>query len=91
LPSDRVQPVEGIVPTLYGADFYAWANEQAALLRAGDLAKADIAPIAEEIEGMGKAEKRELVSRLGGAAVAPASMVGAAAAARQWLAPEHRQ
>lgn len=50
--------------TLYDRDFYAWANEQAGLLRAGRLADADIAHIAEEIESMGKSEKRELVSRL---------------------------
>jgi predicted nucleic acid-binding Zn-ribbon protein len=51
-------------PTLYDRDFYAWANEQAALLRAGKLDAADIAHIAEEIESMGKTEKRELISRL---------------------------
>jgi hypothetical protein len=50
--------------SLYERDFYAWANEQAALLRAGRLSVADIAHIAEEIESMGKTEKRELVSRL---------------------------
>ncbi len=50
--------------SLYDRDFYAWANEQAALLRAGKLAEADIGNIAEEIESMGKGEKRELVSRL---------------------------
>jgi hypothetical protein len=49
---------------LYNEDFYAWANEQAGLLRAGKLAEADIMHIAEEIESMGKGEKRELVSRL---------------------------
>jgi len=49
---------------LYHRDFYAWANEQAALLRAGKLAQADIEHIAEEIESMGKTEKRELISRL---------------------------
>jgi uncharacterized protein DUF29 len=48
----------------YETDFYAWANEQAALLRAGKLSEADIAHIAEEIESMGKTEKRELVNRL---------------------------
>jgi hypothetical protein len=53
-----------MTPTLYDTDFYAWANEQAALLRAGKLDAADIENIAEEIESMGKAEKRELVSRL---------------------------
>ena len=48
----------------YERDFYAWANEQAALLHTGRLGEADIAHIAEEIESMGKTEKRELVSRL---------------------------
>jgi len=51
-------------PSLYDRDFYAWANEQAALLRAGRLSSADIAHIAEEIESMGKSEQRELESRL---------------------------
>ena len=50
--------------TLYDTDFYAWANEQAALLRAGRLSEADIENVAEEIESMGKSEKRELISRL---------------------------
>lgn len=48
----------------YDADFYGWANEQAALLRAGRLGDADVANIAEEIESMGRSEKRELVNRL---------------------------
>ena len=50
--------------TLYDQDFYAWANAQAELLRAGRLSEADIENIAEEIESMGRSEKRELVSRL---------------------------
>lgn len=49
---------------LYDADFHAWATEQAALLRAGRLDAADIAHIAEEIESMGRSEKREMVGRL---------------------------
>jgi hypothetical protein len=48
----------------YDRDFYAWANKQAALLRAGKLSEADFEHIAAEIESMGKTEKRELVSRL---------------------------
>src|ERR1700722_14431185 len=48
----------------YDSDFYAWANEQAALLRAGRLGQADIEHIAQEIESMGRTEKRELASRL---------------------------
>jgi hypothetical protein len=49
---------------LHDQDFYAWANEQAGLLRAGRLSEADIEHIAEEIESMGKGEKRGLVNRL---------------------------
>ena len=51
-------------PTLYDQDFYAWSNGQAALLRAGKLTEADVENIAEEIESMGRSEKRELVNRL---------------------------
>jgi hypothetical protein len=50
--------------TLYDTDFHAWAQEQAGLLRTGRLDQADIEHIAEEIESMGRSEKRELVSRL---------------------------
>ncbi|MEI8396526.1 MAG: DUF29 domain-containing protein [Rhodospirillaceae bacterium] len=53
-----------MISSLYESDFYAWANEQAALLRAGQLTVADIEHIAEEIESMGKTEKREMVNRL---------------------------
>ncbi len=49
---------------LYDCDFYAWSREQAELLRAGNLAEADIEHIAEEIDSMGRTEKRELISRL---------------------------
>jgi hypothetical protein len=49
---------------LYERDFYAWTNEQAALLRLGKWRKIDIEHIAEEIESMGRSEKRELLSRL---------------------------
>jgi len=49
---------------LYEQDFYAWAQVQAGLLRARKLSEADIENIAEEIESMGKSEKRELISRL---------------------------
>jgi hypothetical protein len=49
---------------LYDQDFYAWANEQAQLLRAGRLSEADIENIAEEIASLGRSEKRELISRL---------------------------
>jgi ribosomal protein L29 len=50
--------------TAYDRDIVAWANEQAALLRAGQFAELDIEHIAEEIEDVGKSEQRELASRL---------------------------
>jgi hypothetical protein len=50
--------------SLYERDFYAWANEQASLLRAGRFAEADLENVAEEIESMGRSEKRELTNRL---------------------------
>ena len=49
---------------LYDQDFFAWSRQQADLLRAGDLARADIEHIAEEIESLGRTEKRELINRL---------------------------
>jgi len=49
---------------LYDTDFYAWIQDQAATLRAGNLAGLDVNNLIEEIESMGRSEKRELRSRL---------------------------
>ncbi len=49
---------------LYEDDYYAWTIEQAQLLRAGALSAIDAANIAEEIESMGRSDRRELQSRL---------------------------
>jgi hypothetical protein len=49
---------------LYDRDFYRWTVQNAELLRAGRASEADLEHIAEEIEDMGKREKRELISRL---------------------------
>jgi len=48
----------------YDGDIVAWANEQARLLRAGLFSQLDIEHIAEEIEDVGKSEKRELARRM---------------------------
>ncbi|MCL2660665.1 MAG: DUF29 domain-containing protein [Acidobacteriaceae bacterium] len=50
--------------SLYDKDVFAWANEQAALLRAGKFSALDIEHVAEEIEDVGKSELRELASRM---------------------------
>lgn len=55
-------------PRLYDLDFYAWTQDQGAKLRAraafdsrGDI---DWENVAEEIEGVGRSDKREIRSRL---------------------------
>jgi hypothetical protein len=48
----------------YDDDVIAWANEQAAFLRAGNFSALDIEHIADEVEDVGKAEQRELESRM---------------------------
>jgi hypothetical protein len=48
----------------HDTDFYSWTQEQAALLRQGRLNEADIEHLIEELEDMGRSEKRELESRL---------------------------
>ncbi len=52
----------------YDNDFAAWADEQAALLRQRDrgINQLDWDNLAEEIEGMSRSDRREIVSRLEG-------------------------
>ncbi|KTL62939.1 MULTISPECIES: DUF29 domain-containing protein [Photorhabdus] len=50
--------------TRYDSDFYGWIQEQAGLLRSGDLSQLDTENLLEEIEAMGRSERRELRSRL---------------------------
>jgi hypothetical protein len=52
---------------LYAQDFYAWTQTTAALLRAGTWDALDRAALAEEIESVGKRERRIV----GEAAAAP--------------------
>jgi hypothetical protein len=47
----------------YQTDFYAWALHNAKLLRQKHFSELDIEHIAEELESMGKNNKRELTSR----------------------------
>jgi hypothetical protein len=48
----------------YDTDFYAWTQQQAQALAAGDLDGMDLVNLAEEIESLGKRDWRELSSRL---------------------------
>lgn len=49
---------------LYEQDFYAWCLEQAEALKEGDLSKLDWENLAEEIDSMGRRERKELRNRL---------------------------
>ncbi len=49
---------------LYDEDFYGWTMEQARLLRAGEFARLDIENVAEELESIGRRDRREIDGRL---------------------------
>ena len=48
----------------YDSDFYLWSSGQAALIRAGKFDQLDIENVAEEIESLGRSDKRALGSQL---------------------------
>ncbi len=48
----------------YARDFYSWIVHNTNLIRQGRLSEIDAEHIAEELESMGKSEKRELINRL---------------------------
>jgi hypothetical protein len=48
----------------YEQDFYAWLLESAQLLREKKFSQLDIANIAEELEGIARSDKRQLINRL---------------------------
>ena len=48
----------------YEKDFYKWVNNQAKFLRKGEFSKLDIDNLIEEIESLGKSERRTLESFL---------------------------
>jgi len=52
------------LPTLYEQDYYLWLETTANLLREGQLSALDVANLLEEIEDMGRSEKRAVYSNL---------------------------
>jgi hypothetical protein len=50
--------------TTYEKDFYAWSKEQSSLLREKEYTKLDIENLIEEIESLGRSERRTLISHL---------------------------
>ena len=59
----RIDPAEA-GRSLYKTDGYAWANQQADLIRAGRFSELDIENVAEEIESVGRSEKSGFVMAL---------------------------
>jgi Domain of unknown function DUF29 len=49
---------------LYEADFFRWTETMAAALRSGDLSQLDLENLAEEIESLGRSDRRRIESRL---------------------------
>jgi hypothetical protein len=43
---------------LYESDFFGWAQQQAELLKAGQLTELDTEHLIEEIEAMGRSERQ---------------------------------
>ena len=51
---------------LYEVDFYAWTQQQSVLIRDERWAEVDRVNLREEIESLGRQQRQELRSRLGG-------------------------
>jgi Domain of unknown function DUF29 len=60
----RANPVTEGRRSLYERDFCLWLEQQAALLREGRLDELDVANLLEEIESMGRKDKKSLKSDL---------------------------
>ncbi len=58
-----LEPRPMSTPSSYDQDYYLWFADQARLLRAGTWQQLDIEHLAEELEDLGKREKRALRSR----------------------------
>lgn len=64
IQSERKETMKNIENRTYEKDFYAWSIETADLLRQKRFEEIDLENIAEEIESMGKSNKRALNSHL---------------------------
>jgi hypothetical protein len=66
--NESISPVPAMTTstrsTSYDSDFYAWTQEQAKLLRQGQIKGLDLENLAEEIESLGKRDFRAFVSAI---------------------------
>jgi hypothetical protein len=58
------KPVNKTLSCLYEEDFFLWLETTALLLKEGKFNELDIANLVEEIESMGRSEKRSITSNL---------------------------
>ena len=56
-------PIPKISKSLYEIDFVAWTEQTAKLIRAREFDRVDWEAVSEEIESLGKSDRRELKSR----------------------------
>ena len=61
---DRSKTSQKQVNSLYDQDFYAWTQEQVSLLHNRQWSQLDLLNLIEEIESLGRQERRELINRL---------------------------
>jgi hypothetical protein len=64
VPNPILSPSSPQTAELYDRDFCLWAETMAEALRSGNLAELDVANLAEEVESLGRRDRRELTSRL---------------------------
>ena len=75
----------------YDKDFYSWTQEQAELLRNGQFSELDIDNLIEEVESMGRSEKRELRKPVNYLAVTSFKMEVSGSKTREKLAIIYRR
>ena len=51
-------------PVSYNTDFYGWIQQQTNLLRSRQFDSLDLENIAEELESLGRSERRALLSQI---------------------------
>jgi hypothetical protein len=59
------EEIKTMINTLYESDFLGWTNEQAELLRLQKWDLVDVENLIEEVETLGRQERKELRNRLG--------------------------
>ncbi|WP_341526592.1 DUF29 domain-containing protein [Nostoc sp. UHCC 0302] len=59
-----MNPIPKISAQLYETDFVAWTEQTVQLIRAGQFGQVDWDAVIEEIESLGRSDRRELKSRL---------------------------